>query len=78
MNRLDLAPQIVGHCGPIRLVFGKQGVSKRLTLGIENARDVVGFHLLPQNVQHRNEAAQRARWLAARCAQVRQRVIGAV
>ena len=65
MNRLNLAPKIVRHCGPICLVFGKQVVPKRLTLGIENAGDVPRFHLLPQHVQHRNEAAQRARRLAA-------------
>ncbi len=68
MNRLDLAPEVVRHCGPICLVFGKQVVAKRLTLGVENARDVLRLHLLSQDVQHRNEAAKRARRLAARCA----------
>ena len=77
-DRLNLAAEIVWHCGPIRLVFGKKIIAKRLTLGIENAREMLRFDLLPQYVQHRNEAAKRAGRLAARGAQIRQRVVCAV
>ncbi len=78
VNRLDLQSEIVGHCGPIRLVFGKQIIAKRPTLGIENACQMLGCHLLPQYVQHRNEAANRTGRLAARCAQIGQCMVCAV
>ncbi len=46
MDRFDLCHQILRHGGTIGLVFGVKVVAKRLTLGIEDARQVVGRDLL--------------------------------
>ncbi len=78
VDGLDLGHQIIRHGGPIRLVFGVQVVPEGLTLGIEDARNVVGRNLLAQRAQHSDESADRSGGLAGSGSQVRQRMECAV
>ena len=78
VQRLDLAREILGHRRPVRLVLRIPVVAKRLARRVEHHGEVVGRRVVDELLQHRQHAAHRAGGLAARGAQVRQRVKRAV
>ena len=73
--RLDLAPEVVGHRRPRRLVLAVNVVAKRLARRVEHDRDMRVGLFAYELVDHRQHAVQRAGRLARRIRKVRQRVV---
>ena len=74
VQRLDLPDEILRHRRTVRLVVRIPVVAERLARGVEDDGEVVGLLVFGYPAQHGHHAAQRPGGLAARRAQVGQRV----
>ena len=75
---LDLRAQVIGHRRAVRLVGGKEVVAEGAAGGIEHHHHAAAGLLAREPLQHVQHAIDRARGLAARVGQRRQRMEGAI
>ena len=78
LQRRQLSDEVVGHRRPVRLVLRIPVVAEGPAWRVDDDGEVIRLAVLHHSAQHRHDPAQRARGLAARRAQVGQRMERAV
>jgi len=77
-DRSHLDPQVIGHGGPVGLVFGIEAGAERDTSHVEHYRHVLRVMVLEQLEQHLDEAVDGIGRVAGRGGEVADGVVGPV